>query len=352
MSDLAGQQFVKFTPERIRRYKKAGYRIIGKHKHSAVEICRWTKSVLRGGRNCYKRWYGILSHRCIQMTPTLDFCDFSCKFCWRIFSEDRFKSENKWDDPKTIVDEAIKAQQELLIGFKGNPKTPRELFEQAMRPVHFAISLDGEPTLYPYIAELIKEIKSRGYTAFLVTNGTMPHRLKELLEKDAIPTNLYISVYATNEKDYKEITNSFIPNPFERVVESLKLLKEFNKTDCRTIFRITCVKGLNMHDAEGFAELIKLSEPKFVELKGYSWLGESRKRLSKENVPTLEELIEFGEKISKLTGYKIKMTDEASRVVMLVRSEEIWKKNLELIKQQMERIKQIDEEYKKGKLFK
>jgi tRNA wybutosine-synthesizing protein 1 len=174
----------------------------------------------------------------------------------------------------------------------------------------------------------------------------MPHRLKELLEKDAIPTNLYISVYATNEKDYKEITNSFIPNPFERVVESLKLFKEFNKTDCRTIFRITCVKGLNMHDAEGFAGLIKLSEPKFVELKGYSWLGESRKRLSKENVPTLEELIEFAEKISKLTGYKIKMTDDASRVVMLVRSEEVWKRNLELIREQMKKIKRIDDEVK------
>jgi tRNA wybutosine-synthesizing protein 1 len=332
MSDLAGQQFVKFTPERIRRYTKAGYRIIGKYKHSAVEICRWTKSVLRGKRNCYKRWYGIMSHRCVQMTPTLDFCDFSCKFCWRTFSENRFRSEGKWDDPKTIVDEAIKAQQELLIGFKGNPKTPRELFEQAMRPVHFAISLDGEPTLYPYIADLIKEIKSRGFTAFLVTNGTMPHRLKELLEKDAIPTNLYISVYATNEKDYKEITNSFIPNP----------IKEFNKTDCRTIFRITCVKGLNMHDAEGFAELIKLSEPKFVELKGYAWLGESRKRLRKENVPTLEELIEFAEKICKLTGYKIKATDSVSRVVVMVKSEEVWKRNLELIKEQMDRIREID----------
>jgi tRNA wybutosine-synthesizing protein 1 len=334
MSELAGQQFIKFTEERIKNYKKSGYRIIGKNKHSAVEICRWTKSAIKGKRHCYKRWYGISSHRCVQMTPTLDFCNFSCKFCWRTFGKDRFKSEGKWDDPKTIVDEAIKAQQKLLSGFGGNPEVDKKVYEEAMKPVHFAISLDGEPTLYPYIAELIKEIKSRKCTAFLVTNGTMPNRLKELIEKDAIPTNLYISVYATNSEEYMKITNSFIPDAFNKVLESLKLLKEFNKTDCRTIFRITCVKGLNMHDVKGFAELIKLSEPKFVELKGYAWLGESRKRLKEENVPTLEDLIEFAKELEKLTGYKIKVTDSASRVVMLIKNDDVWKRNLELIKEQ------------------
>jgi tRNA wybutosine-synthesizing protein 1 len=89
-----------------------------------------------------------------------------------------------------------------------------------------------------------------------------------------------------------------------------------------------------MHDVKGFAELIKLSEPKFVELKGYAWLGESRKRLKEENVPTLEDLIEFAKELEKLTGYKIKVTDSASRVVMLIKNDDVWKRNLELIKEQ------------------
>jgi tRNA wybutosine-synthesizing protein 1 len=321
-------EFVKFTPEKLKRYKKAGYRIIGKNKHSGIEICRFTKSALRKKKFCYKKWYGILSHRCIQLTPTLDFCNFSCIFCWRTFSEDRFKSEGKWDNPKTIIDEAIKAQKELLSGFGGNPKVSKKMFEEAMQPIHFAISLDGEPTLYPHIAELIKEIKSRGATAFLVTNGTMPHRLRELLQKNAIPTNLYISVYATNSEDYKKIVNPFIQNPFERVVESLKLMKEFNKTECRTIFRITCIKNLNLKDPEGYAKLILMADSKFVELKGYAWLGESRKRLKEENVPTLEELINFAKELEKLTGYKIKLKDEASRVVLLIKNEHVWIENL------------------------
>jgi len=327
----------KFSEQWIEKYRRAGYRVIGKNMHSGVEICRWTKSAIKGGRHCYKRWYGIKSHRCVQMTPTLDFCDFSCVFCWRSFSKDRFKHNREWDDPKTIVEEAIKAQRELLSGFGGNSKVDKKTFEEANNPVHFAISLDGEPTLYPYIAELIKEIKSRKCTAFLVTNGTMPNRLRELLEKDAIPTNLYISVYSTNSEEYVKITNSFIQSPFERVIESLKLFKEFEKRNCRTIFRITCVKGWNMHDAKGFANLIKISQPMFVELKGYAWLGESRKRLNKSNVPTIEELIEFAKEISKECGYTIKVVDNVSVVVMMVRDEDVWKKNLELIKIQNER---------------
>jgi tRNA wybutosine-synthesizing protein 1 len=341
MSDSAGQQqFVKFTPDRLLKYKKAGYRIVGKNKHSGVEICRWTKSVMKGERNCYKGVYGIGSHRCVQMTPTLDFCSFSCKFCWRTFGKDRFKSENKWDSPKEVLDAAIAAQRELLNGWKGNPKTTLQRYDQAMDPVHVAISLDGEPTLYPHLPEFIKEIKNRGMTAFLVTNGTMPNRLKELIEKDAQPTNLYISVYATNPEDYKKITNSFVPDAFERVVESLKLMRAFKES--RTIFRMTLVKGLNLKDAEGFAKLIKLANPKFIEFKGYTWTGESQKRLEKANMPQMPELEEFAEKIQKLTGYAIKHRDNISRVIVFVKDDDTWKWNFQQIAEQNRRIAALD----------
>ena len=328
----------KLTEERLKRYRKAGYRIVGKNLHSAVEICRWTKSVLRNKRNCYKAVYGIRSHRCIQMTPTLDFCPFSCLFCWRTFGPERFKAETKWDEPKEIVDEIIKAQIELLSGFGGNPATPRHLWEEAKRPAHVAISLDGEPTLYPYIAELIKEIKSRGMTAFLVTNGTMPHRLKELIKKDAEPTNLYISVYATNKEDYKKVTNSFLPDEWERVNESLKLMKDFK--EARTVFRMTMVKDLNMKDPEGYARLINIAKPHFVELKGYSHLGESKFRLKRENMPNIQELEDFASVISANTGYVVKAVDNVSRIVIMARDEEVWQWSLQKIEEQNKAIKE------------
>ena len=341
MGDAAGEkQFVKFTPDRLAKYKKAGYRIVGKNKHSGVEICRWTKSVMKGERNCYKGIYGIGSHRCIQMTPTLDFCSFSCKFCWRSFGKDRFKSENKWDSPSDVLDAAITAQRELLNGWKGNKKTGIEIYDKAMDPVHVAISLDGEPTLYPQIAGLIKEIKRRGMTAFLVTNGTMPNRLKEMLKEDAQPTNLYISVYATNPEGYKKITNSFVPDAFDRVVESLKMIKDF--TESRTIFRMTLMKGHNLKDAKGFAKLIRMAQPKFVEFKGYTWTGESMQRLKRDDMPDMEDLEAFAKEVSELTGYQIVVRDKISRVIVFCKDADTWKWNSEKIREQNRKIAELD----------
>jgi tRNA wybutosine-synthesizing protein 1 len=40
------------TKNVIELLKKQHYRIVG--KHSAVQICRWTKSAIRGEEVCYK----------------------------------------------------------------------------------------------------------------------------------------------------------------------------------------------------------------------------------------------------------------------------------------------------------
>ncbi|MCS7142266.1 MAG: radical SAM protein [Aigarchaeota archaeon] len=320
--------------DRLSRYIKAGYRIIGPNRHTGVEVCRWTKSRLRGSRNCYKSIYGIDSRRCIQMTPTLDLCNFECPWCWRPFGENRHKFQGReWDEPRVLVDEMIEAQRELLSGFGGNAKTSREAYLLAMRPAHVAISLDGEPTYYPHLPELIKEIKRRGMTVFLVTNGTVPHRLRELLEKDAIPTNLFISVYATNEVDYVKFTKSVVPDAFRRVLESLSMMGEFSERGCRTVFRMTVAKNLNMKDPSGYGELIRSSMPHFVEVKGYAWLGESRLRLPQTASPYYHELEAFAESVAGEANYVIKMRDRVSNIVVAARDEEVWRRNLEIAKE-------------------
>ena len=337
-----GVRETRFTERQVQRYLRAGYRLVG--ANTAVEICRWTKAALKEGRYCYKRWYGVRSHRCVQMTPNLNFCNFACDFCWRIHEEGRFRAKGPWDKPEEVLDGIIRAQRELLIGFKGNPRVDRERFLEAMFPRHVAISLDGEPTMYPYLADLIEEVKERGMTAFLVTNGSIPSRLRELLSRGAEPTNLYISVYGPSEEVFERTAKPQIPNAWDRVLESLDLMEEF---ECRTVFRMTLVKGLNMTEPEGYAELILRSRPKFVELKGYTWVGESQKRLPREAMPRLEELEEFAARISELTGYKFKVADEKSRVVMLVRDEEVWRWNLGLVREWRERERELDEKWKK-----
>ncbi|HEV2166838.1 MAG TPA: 4-demethylwyosine synthase TYW1, partial [Thermoplasmata archaeon] len=59
-----------------------GYQLVG--RHSAVKLCYWTRQSLTQGRDCYKgRFYGIESHRCLQMSPAIDSCNLHCRFCWR-----------------------------------------------------------------------------------------------------------------------------------------------------------------------------------------------------------------------------------------------------------------------------
>jgi len=332
--------------ENVRRYLRAGYSIVG--RHSAVAICRWTRSALKGGRLCYKRWYGVRSHRCIQMTPVLNFCNFACKFCWRMHLPGRFKLPEgwEWDSPREIVDGIIVAQRRLLIGFKGNPQVPRERFLEAMFPRHVAISLDGEPTLYPMLPGLVEEVLSRGMTAFLVTNGSVPQRLREMLGRGAVPTNLYISVYGPNEEVFRETADPRIPGAWGLVMESLGMMERFEEAGSRTVMRITAVKGLNMVEPEGYARLVEEYRPMFVEFKGYTWVGESQKRLPISAMPRLEELREFASRVAGLTGYVEKEVDEKSRVVMLVRDEEAWERSLEMVREWRRREEELDRSWR------
>jgi len=226
-----------------------------------------------------------------------------------------------WDRPELILDEAIAAQRKLLSGFKANPRVTEEVFKESMDPIHVAISLDGEPTLYPLIADLVSEIGRRGMTSFLVTNGTMPNRLEEMLERDVEPTNLYVSLYGPDKETYDNVTRPLISDAWQRVRDSLTLMPGFKRS--RTIVRLTLVKGQNMHEPKGYSKLILEGVPSVIELKGYSWLGESKQRLPIDAMPYQFEIREFARKIEETTGYEIAADDPVSRVVLLTRDESV-----------------------------
>lgn len=216
-----------------------------------------------------------------------------------------------------ILDEAIAAQRKLLSGFKANPNVSQKLFEESMNPMHVAISLDGEPTLYPMIGGLIREIGRRCMTSFLVTNGTMPDRLEEILDVGAEPTNLYVSIYGPDRATYAKVTRPLVPDVWERVRASIGLLKGFKRS--RTVLRLTLVKGANMHQPETYSRLVDEGTPSVVELKGYSWLGESRHRLPISAMPYQFEIRQFAKKIQETTGYEVAAEDSVSRVILLTR---------------------------------
>src|SRR5438067_4142054 len=181
--------------------ERQGYRIVG--EHSGVKLCHWTKASLTKGVGCYKQtFYGIESHRCLQMTPTVDACNLACQFCWRT-QEWGSDSLLLADDPTMIVEDSIRAQRELLSGFKGNPNVSRERFLEAWHPTNVAISLTGEPTLYRRLGEMIDEFQRRRMSTFLVTNGTTPAALRRLDQEGLLPTQLYATVGPSHDANHR-----------------------------------------------------------------------------------------------------------------------------------------------------
>lgn len=84
--------------------------------------------------------------------------------------------------------------------------------------------------------------------------------------------------------------------------------------------RLTLVKDLNMSNIEGYANLIKMAKPDFVEVKAFMSVGFSRQRLGYERMPFHEDIKNFAKKLANLTGLKILDEKEESRVVLLGKS--------------------------------
>ena len=297
--------------------EKQHYGIVG--KHSAVKLCHWLKQSLIYNRECYKQsFYGIDSHRCLQMTPTVNQCTHNCLFCWRHqgFPQDDLK---KVDEPKYILENAIEQQRRLITGFKGDPRCDQKKWKEANNPNMLACSLTGEPTLYPKLSDFFEECHKKNITTFLVSNGTNP----DLIEKmDTLPKQLYISVVAPNKEIYKKICSPRIKDGWERINKTLDLLSSLNT---RTVIRHTLVNGWNMDDKHilGYSKLIKKANPMFIEPKGYVFVGYSRKRMNLSNMPSHEMIVNFSKKLSENTNYFYSQEKKESRVVLLSKNKKM-----------------------------
>jgi tRNA wybutosine-synthesizing protein 1 len=303
----------------LQALKKQKYHRVG--NHSAVKRCKWFYEALTGGRSCYKqKFYGIKSHQCIQMSPALFNCTQQCLFCWRAQNGDLNISFDEmqlpeWDRPETIVEGILKAQSKILSGYKGHLKTDPEKFREAHRPRHVAISLTGEPTLYEPLGELIQTLHSRNLTTFLVSNGNLPEKLSKLSHE---PTQLYISLCASNKEIFKKVCRPQLPDAWERLNESLSFLPSFR---CPTVIRSTLVRDLNMQDIEGYAKLIEKAKPTYVEAKAYMHVGFSSLRLGFDNMPSHAEVRAFASALAEKTGYHVLDESIDSRVVLLSKRE-------------------------------
>ncbi|XP_035221680.1 S-adenosyl-L-methionine-dependent tRNA 4-demethylwyosine synthase TYW1-like isoform X2 [Stegodyphus dumicola] len=299
------------TPLLRKALTKQGYKLLG--SHSGVKMCRWTKSMLRGRGGCYKHtFYGIESHRCMEATPSLA-CANKCVFCWRHHTNP-VGTEWKWkmDNPEEIVDLALKSHYSMIKEFKGVPGVKPERLSEGMEVKHCALSLVGEPIMYPEINTLIRLLHSKKISTFLVTNAQFPDAIENL---DPV-TQLYVSVDASNEQSLKKIDRPLFKDFWQRFIDSLQAL---SKKGQRTVYRLTLVKSWNTEEIKGYAKLVEIGKPDFIEIKGVTYCGTSNaSNLTMNNVPWHEEVYSFALKLAEsLSDYKIASEHEHSNCILI-----------------------------------
>ncbi|XXG45624.1 hypothetical protein AAC387_Pa02g0663 [Persea americana] len=302
------------TPIIRTNLEKQGYKIIG--SHSGVKLCRWTKSQLRGRGGCYKHsFYGIESHRCMEATPSLA-CANKCVFCWRHHTNPVGKSwQWKMDDPLEIVNAAIDQHTKMIKQMKGVPGVKPKRLSEGLAPRHCALSLVGEPIMYPEINTLVDELHRRRISTFLVTNAQFPERIRMLRPI----TQLYVSVDAASKDSLKAIDRPLFADFWERFIDSLTSLREKQQ---RTVYRLTLVKGWNAEDIDAYTNLLRIGKPDLIEIKGVTYCGSSAtSKLTMENVPWHSDVKAFSEAMSlKCNGeYEIACEHAHSCCVLLAR---------------------------------
>jgi tRNA wybutosine-synthesizing protein 1 len=115
-------------------------------------------------------------------------------------------------------------------------------------------------------------------------------------------------------------------------MDSLKALRDKN---IRTVYRLTLVKGMNAEDVQAYADLIRMGDPHFIEVKGVTFCGKvgqggskdkegSGSGISMSNVPWHSEVVSFCQdlvaRIGDVAGgggYEVAAEHEHSNCVLI-----------------------------------
>ena len=176
---------------------------------------------------------------------------------------------------------------------KGIPGVLPNRWQEAHTVRHCALSLVGEPIMYPRIGEFLGELHKKRISTFLVTNGQHPDAIESLRPV----TQLYVSVDAPTPDSLDAIDRPLFKDAWQRLRRSLKCLKDKGQ---RTVARLTVVKGWNSDEIGGYAELIALGHCSLVEIKGVTFCGKSdASNLNMTNTPWHHEVVSLAIALQK-----------------------------------------------------
>lgn len=315
----ASNDFIQIKPLIMNQLKKAKY---GVSDHGTVELCHYTKKSFKNEGDCYKhKFYGISTHRCMEFSPAGMFCENRCVYCWRPME---FYSAMKMDPekvapPETIMSNLMEERRKLIMGHYGDPRSDEKKLDESLLPSHYAISLSGEPTMYPQLPQLIQYLKKLPTTKsiFLVTNGQEPEMLERLWDEDALPTQLYLSTNAPNKEVFQMVNRPKYEDAWERWNTSLGII---SKLDTRSVLRMTLIRGYNCNDEmiPEYSKMIRDSGIHFIEVKSYMHIGRSTNRLERSDMLEMSEVRHFANELARQSEvYSIMDESDISRIVVL-----------------------------------
>ena len=316
-------ELIQIKPKILQQLKKAKY---GVADHSTVGLCHWTKKSFKNEGDCYKhQFYGISTHRCMEFSPAGMHCENRCVYCWRPMEfYDSMKMEpKKVAKPEQIISKLMEERRKLIVGHYGDPRQDKKKLDESLVPAHYAISLSGEPTMYPKLPDLIKYLKSLPTTKsiFLVTNGQEPDMLQKLQDEDALPTQLYLSTNAADFESFMRINRPRYKDSWKRWNTSLCMLGELRT---RTVIRITLIRNYNDGNnvIPAFASMLRKANAHFIEVKSYMHIGRSTNRLEHSNMLEMDEVRHFASQLARQSGI-FSVMDESfvSRIVVLQNQE-------------------------------
>jgi tRNA wybutosine-synthesizing protein 1 len=248
----------------------------------------------------------------MEFSPAGMYCENRCVYCWRPmeFYDSMNMELEQVAEPVDILTKLMAERKKLINGFYGDSRNDKQRLDESLLPSHYAISLSGEPTMYPKLPKLIKYLNSLEQTKsiFLVTNGQEPDMIQKLQDEDALPTQLYLSTNAADDS-------------WERWNRTLGMLKDLNT---RTVLRITLIRDYNdqKESIPAFAEMFRKASPHFIEIKSYMHIGRSTNRLEHANMLEMEEVKKFSEEIAKQSKiFSIMDESIVSRISILQNNE-------------------------------
>jgi MoaA/NifB/PqqE/SkfB family radical SAM enzyme len=179
-------------------------------------------------------------------------CNLKCEFCYQDILDSKLSKEN-------ILSNLTKYNNYDRVDLGG-----------------------GEPFLHEDIIQIIKSISDLDKRIIISTNGTIiPQEFLDLEEKIKNKTNVQVSLHASNEKLYQDITGQ---NLFNQVMQNIEKIKPKYSTSISSV-----IYKKNYEDVENLISLAKEFElPIRINLVHPIGYGKNVELLNEREVDTLK----------------------------------------------------------------